>query len=139
MIASYLLATHIISIIASSVLLYYDVLFIRNSFTCLWPNDFCNEDQLDLHLFSIALSTSTDIHPLKFILIKIQIACCIVMVIICVIYICIYLYTIIRVYTSKTVTDPQMTIELGCIQSPPPPYWPTPPPPSRELPQSSEF
>jgi hypothetical protein len=135
--ATYTLIQHILSIAASSVLLYYDVLFLREPYTCLWPNNFCNEDPLSLNLFSLALGTSTDIYWIKFTLIKIQIACADVMIATCIVYIVIYIYTNIRVHTKNTVADPHTIIELGRTQQPPPPYWPEPPP--RELPPSSEF
>jgi hypothetical protein len=77
-----------------------------------------------------------DISWIKFILIKIQIACAAVMILTCIVYIVIFVYTIIRVHQRNKVADPHTTIELGRIQSPPPPLWPETP---RELPPSSEF
>ncbi|CAF1328685.1 unnamed protein product [Rotaria magnacalcarata] len=134
--ATYVLVVHILSIAASSVLLFYDVLFLRNSYTCLWPNGLCDEDQLNFNIFGIALSVSRDIHSIKFTVIKIQIICSVVMIFMCLVYIGIYIYTNIRVYTSNRVTDSHTVIELGRVQQPPPPYWPTPP---KTLPPSSEF
>ncbi|CAF1108737.1 unnamed protein product [Rotaria sp. Silwood1] len=135
--ATYVLIVHIISIAASCVLLFYDVLFLRNPNTCLWPNNLCNEESLNLKFFGIILGSSANISWIKFILIKIQITCTAVMIAICLVYIGVYVYTIIKVHTNNTVTDPHTIIELGRIQAPPPPYWPSPPP--RELPPSSDF
>jgi hypothetical protein len=126
----------ILSIAAASVLLYYDVLFLRYPYTCLWPNNLCDGELLNLQFLSIPLQTSTEINWIKFTLIKIQIACAALMIATCIAFIVIYIYTNIRVYTSKTVADPHTIIELGRIQAPPPPHWPEPP---RELPPSSEF
>ncbi|CAF1499520.1 unnamed protein product [Rotaria sordida] len=135
--ATYVLIVHIISIAASSILLYYDALFLRHPNTCLWPKNLCNEGSLHLKFFGTILGTSTDIHRIKFILIKIQITCATVMIAICLVYTGIYVYTTVKVYTNNKITDPHTTIELGRIQQPPPPYWPPPPP--RELPPSSDF
>ncbi|CAF3090327.1 unnamed protein product [Rotaria sp. Silwood2] len=135
--ATYVLIVHFISIAASSVLLFYDVLFLRNPDICLWPNNLCSGESLNLKFFNIILSISTDIHWIKFILIKIQITCASVMIAICLVYIGIYVYTHVKVHTNNRVNDPHTVIELGRIQSPPPPYWPPPPP--RELPPSSDF
>ena len=74
---------------------------------------------------------------MKFILIKIQITCAALMIVSCVVYIVIHIYTMIKVHTKKTVADSHTVIELGRVQQPPPPiYWPEPP---RELPSESEF
>ncbi|CAF1371042.1 unnamed protein product [Rotaria sordida] len=135
--ATYVLIVHIISIAASSILLYYDALFLRHPNTCLWPKNLCNEGSLNLKFFGTILGASTDIHRIKFILIKIQITCAAVMIAICLVYTGIYVYTTVKVYTNNKITDPHTTIELGRIQQPPPPYWPPPPP--RELPPSSDF
>lgn len=134
--ATYVLIQHILSIAASSVLLFYDILFLRQSNICLWPNNFCNDEQLTLNLFGLTLGTSSEIDPIKFTSIKIQIACAAAMIITCIVYIVIYIYTMIRVHTKNTVADPHTIIELGRTQPPPPPHWPEPP---RELPPASEF
>ena len=96
----------------------------------------CNEGQLNLNFFGVTLGTSTDINQIKFILIKLQLACAAIMIAICITYIVIYIYTWVMFHTNNRVTDPHATIELGRIQAPPSPYWPPPP---RELPPSSEF
>jgi len=134
--ATYTLIQHILSIVASSVLLFYDVLFLRQPNTCLWPNNLCDGAQLNLNFFGIILDISTDINWMKFTLIKIQITCAAVMIATCIVYIVIYIYTSIRVHTNNTVADPHTIIELGRAQPPAPPYWPEPP---RELPPSCEF
>ncbi len=134
--ATYVLIQHILSIAASSVLLFYDILFLRQPYTCLWPNNWCNEDPLNLSLFGIALGTSPDIDWLKFTLIKIQIACTAVLIATCLIYIVIYIYTRIKVHSKNTVADSHRIIELGRVQPPPSPHWPAPP---SELPPTSEF
>ncbi|CAF4698059.1 unnamed protein product [Rotaria socialis] len=134
--ATYVLIVHILSITASSVLLFYDVLFLRNSYTCLWPNGLCDGDQLNFSMFGIVLGVSRDIPSIKFTLIILQIICSAVMIGMCLVYIGIYIYTNIRVYTSNRVTDSHTVMELGRVQQPPPPYWPTPP---KTLPPSSEF
>jgi hypothetical protein len=89
----------------------------------------CYDDQASFSVFGITLSTSMDISWIKFILIKIQIACAAVMILTCIVYIVIFVYTIIRVHQRNKVADPHTTIELGRIQSQTP----------RELPPSSEF
>ncbi len=89
-----------------------------------------------MNFFGIALGTSNEIHWIKFTLIKIQIACAAIMIVTCIVYIVIYIYTSVRVYAKSTVADPHASIELGRIQTPPPPHWPEPP---RDLPPSSEF
>ncbi len=134
--ATFTLIEHVLSIAASSVLLFYDIQFLGQPYTCLWPNNWCTDDLLNLNLFGIALGTSADIHWIKFTLIKIQIACAAVMITICLVYIVIYIYTRIRVHTNTTVAAPHTVIELGRTQPPPTPNWPEPP---RELPPSSEF
>jgi len=134
--ATYALIQHILSIAASSVLIYYDTLFIREPQTCLWPNNLCYDDQASFSVFGITLGTSVDIDWIKFTLIKIQIACAAVMILTCIVYIVIFIYTTIRVHQKNKVADPHTTIELGRVQAPPPPLWPEAP---RELPPSSEF
>ncbi|CAF3188427.1 unnamed protein product [Rotaria socialis] len=134
--AKYILIVHILSIASSSVLLFYDVLFLRNSYTCLWPNGLCDGNQLNFNIFGIAWGVSRDIPSIKFTLIIIQIICSAIMIVLCLVYICIYIYTNIRVYTSHIVTASHAVIELGRVKQPPPPYWPTPP---KTLPPSSEF
>lgn len=126
----------ILSIAASSVLLFYDALFLREPDTCLWPNNFCNNTQLNLNLFGLALDTSDDIKEIKFTLIKIQMACAAVMIATCVVYVAIYIYTTIRMYQKNTVADFHTTIELGRTKPPPPPFWQEAP---RDFPESTEF
>ncbi|CAF0879819.1 unnamed protein product [Adineta steineri] len=134
--ATYVLILHIISIAASSVLLYYDISFLRNPYTCLWPKNLCNEGLTNLKFFNITINASQNMHWIKFTLIKIQIGCAAAMIATCLVYILIYIYTNIRVYAKNTVADPHTTIELGRIQSPPPPHWPEAP---RESLADSEF
>ncbi|CAF3597003.1 unnamed protein product [Adineta steineri] len=134
--ATYVLILHIISIAASSVLLYYDISFLRNPYTCLWPKNLCNEGLTNMKFFNISINASQNIHWIKFTLIKIQIGYAAAMIATCLVYILIYIYTNIRVYAKNTVADPHKTIELGRIQSPPPPHWPDAP---RESLADSEF
>jgi hypothetical protein len=96
----------------------------------------CNDDLANLSIAGITLDTSANINEIKFILIKVQIACAAVMILTCIVYIGIFIYTTIRVHQKNKVADPHTTIELGRVQAPPPPFWPDAP---RELPPSSEF
>ncbi|UJR08947.1 hypothetical protein I4U23_013199 [Adineta vaga] len=137
--ATYTFIVYLLSIAISSILVFYDVSFLRNPHTCLWPKNLCNEQFTDMHLFSITLNTSNEIHWIKLTLLKIQIGCAAAMIATCLVYVLIYVYTGIRVHAKNTVADPHTVAELGLIQSsppPPPPHWPEPP---RELPPASEF
>jgi hypothetical protein len=116
--------------------LFYDSLFLRNPWTCLWPNDLCNGNLSKPNLFGVPLDTSEDIHGIKFTLIKTQIACAAVMIAVCAAYIVTYIYTMIKLHTKNTVADSHTIIELGRMPPPPPPYWPDPP---KDLPPASEF
>ena len=134
--ATYNLILNILSIAAASVLLFYDVLFLREPHTCLWPDSFCTNIQLNLNLFGLPVNTSENINDIKFTLIKIQIACAAVMICACLVYIGIYIYTTIRMCQRNTVADSHTIIELGRVQQPPPPFWPET---ARDLPPSVEF
>jgi len=59
---TYTLIQHILLIAASSVLLFYDVLFLRQLYACFWSNNFCNGKLLNLNCFDIILGTSKDIN-----------------------------------------------------------------------------
>jgi hypothetical protein len=134
--ATHAFVEHVMSIVASIVLLIYDVRFLWYPHTCLWSSEWCRKDSIDLHILRIKLRTDTYIHWHRAILIELQIVCAIVMIGCCLVFIGIYLWTCFQVQKMNVIADLYANIELGRIQAPPAPYWPAS---SRVLPASSEF
>jgi hypothetical protein len=130
------LVENILSVIASSILLYYDAQFLRNPYTCLWPGDLCYT------VWGTGWNTTWNVYDFdllnaKLIVIKVQLSCAAIMLFLSVLFIVIYAYTSLKVGARSTSVDPQATIELTHQQPLAPPLnpvWSTPtsvwPPPT---------
>ncbi|CAF1164005.1 unnamed protein product [Adineta ricciae] len=130
---------HLLSIAISSIMVFYNVSFLRNPHMCLWSKNQCNGELKDMHLFGFTMNTSDDIHWIKLTLLKIQIGCAAAMIVTCMVYVLSYVYTVIRVYSKNKVADVNVVGELAQTRSTSPsprPNWPNPP---RESSSESDF
>ena len=98
--ATHVLVENILSIIAASVLLYYDRLFLSNPFTCIFGSvSNCgtitwNWNDHDSTAYTGIYNRSN--YDLKMAMIKVQLGCGVVMQLTCVTYVAIYIRALIR-------------------------------------------
>jgi hypothetical protein len=128
---------NILSVIASVVLISFDVRFLQDPSTCFRPGNIC----YDLTNWNIWWNIyDDDIHNANLIAIKVQLSCAVIMLALCLLFIVIYIYTIVKVRAKSASIYPQATIELRpqepLVSPPPIPVWSEQPP---AWPPSSNF
>jgi hypothetical protein len=102
--ATHVLIENILAIIAASVLISFDGIFISNPYVCLYAVDYgCNRASD----FNRGIYDST-FYTVKMAVIKAQLACAVVMLATNVIYIAIYIYVTIKSRNNWSVIEPQM-------------------------------
>jgi hypothetical protein len=131
--ATHVLIANILSVIASSILLYCDARFLQEPWTCLWPGNMCFDTDWDFIWSTWWNNNYIDNQHAKLIAIKTQLSCAAIMLALNVIFIVIYIYTSLKVRARLTIIDPQNPIELNSEEQIPPP----PPPISNWLVQPS--
>ncbi len=124
--ATHALIEHILSMIASSVLIYFDVQFLRNPLTCLWPKLLCQIDPLNITWSNFWFYYSSSTQKVKLTAVKIQLACAIIMLVTSVVFICLFIYTCVKIRAKAKTYRSQQQIELGhrqCSRSTPVSVW----------------
>jgi hypothetical protein len=122
--AMYALVENILSVAASSVLLYYDVKFLEEPSMCFWPGKICTEADWNIISSSWWENYDIDIYNAKLIAIKAQLSCAIIMLVLCLVFILRYIYVSFIVRTRMTVIAPQNAIEFMPRQPLPHPSMP---------------
>jgi len=93
--ATHVLVENILSIIAASVLLYFDNLFLNNPYTCLYGSTTDCSQYSSSYSYSNSIYNSSN-YTVKLACIKAQLACAAVMLVTNVIYIIIFIVVIIK-------------------------------------------
>ncbi|UJR37276.1 hypothetical protein I4U23_029985 [Adineta vaga] len=110
--ATHALVENILSIIAASILLYFDAQFLRNPSICYWPSEMCSNSFWSIQLNDFSMNYDINILNAKLLAVKLQLACAAIMLFSCVLFIVIYIYTAYKVRQEITVIQPHTTIQL---------------------------
>jgi len=108
----HVLIEHILSIIASSILISFDAQFIHNPLTCLWPKYLCNIDSRNITWSNFWFYYNSSTQRLKLIAIKIQLSCGVVMLVTSIVFIGLFIYMYIQTRVKRRTFRPQQRIEL---------------------------
>jgi hypothetical protein len=119
------LLENILSAIASSILLYYDVRFIKEPWVCHWPGRICSDYDWSFTWSTWWNKYNIDIRHAKLIAIKVQLSCATIMLALCLLFILIYIYARSKFKAKLATIYPQDTIELSPQQQFSPPITST--------------
>lgn len=110
--ATHVLVENILSIIAASVLIYFDSLFLQNPCTCLYASTYnCSRSYYNSYAYGIYDSTA---YTVKMICIKAQLSCAAIMLVTNIIYIIIFIVVAIKTRKENSqVVIPQYDAALS--------------------------
>ncbi|CAF2117056.1 unnamed protein product [Rotaria magnacalcarata] len=114
--ATHALVENVLSIIASSVLLYYDSQFLRYPNGCFWSFELCIFSPISITWNFFSDYNIIDLGEAKLIAIKAQLACAAVMLSLSVFFLIIYIYTALKVGSKQTSVAPHHGMELRQLQ-----------------------
>ncbi|CAF3344057.1 unnamed protein product [Rotaria socialis] len=114
--ATHALVENVLSIIASSVLLYYDTQFLRYPTACFWSFELCIFSPISVAWHVFSGYNIFDLREAKLIAIRAQLACAAIMLSLSVFFFIIYIYTVLKVESKQTSVAPYRDMELRQLQ-----------------------